>query len=46
VKYDVREAKAVHDLNVSLCYRSHMQVTTLKQDVIQTSHFRIQRALD
>ena len=35
LKYHVLEAKAVHGMNVSLCYRSHMQVTTLKQDVIQ-----------
>ena len=45
MKYDVREAKAVRDMNVSFCYRSQMQVATLKQDVIQTWHFCIQRAL-
>ena len=43
---DVREAKAARDMNVSLCYRSHVQVTTLKQDIIQTWHFCIQRPLD
>ena len=45
MKYDVREAKEVHDMNVSLYYGSHMQVRTLKQNVIQTRHC-IQRALD
>ena len=45
MKYDVREAKEVHDMNVSLYYRSHMQVRTLKQNVIKRRHC-IQRALD
>ena len=31
MKYNVQEAKEVHDMNVSLYYRSHMKVRTFSK---------------
>ena len=39
LSYDVRDAKAVHDMNVCFFYRSHRQVKAVKKDVIRSPRF-------